>query len=82
VRTELANVTGTDVTGPYQALRAIGPHLSLADRGVSFGTNTRAGTCVLFAHPVRGLDPLGFLRHPGMTVTVQDPDALAARLAP
>src|SRR3712207_415632 len=37
VRTALTNVTGAQVTGPYRAFRAIGPHVSLADRGVSFG---------------------------------------------
>ena len=80
VRTELGNVASATVTGPYQALRVIGPHLSLADRGASFGTNPRAGTCVLFQQPVAALDPLGLLRHPGVTVTVTDPEGLAARL--
>jgi hypothetical protein len=82
VRTEVANVVSTEVTGPYTALRAIGPHLSLKDRGASFGTNIRAGTCLLFARPVRALDPFGVLRHPGLTVTVEDTEGLAARLAP
>jgi hypothetical protein len=81
LRTPRSNVASATVTGPYVALRVIGPHLSLKDRGVSFGTTTEAGTCVLFREPVRALDPLGLLRHPGCTVTVEDVEGLAALLS-
>jgi hypothetical protein len=80
--TELANVAGVERTGPYRWYRVIGPHLSLADRGLTFGTKTSDGLCVRFREPVAGLDPFGLLRHPGLTVTVADPDALARRLRP
>lgn len=80
VTTPLSNVSRTRVTGPYRAFRAIGPHLSLADRGVSFGTTTEQGLCILFRRPVPGIDPLGVLRHPGLTVTVADLEGLAAAL--
>ncbi|MFI6906089.1 hypothetical protein ACIBKY_32835 [Nonomuraea sp. NPDC050394] len=78
--TDLRNVRAAQVTGPYTALKIIGPHLSLADRGLSFGTNTRRGLCVTFHQPVRGGEPTGLVRHPGLTVTVNDPEALAQQL--
>ena len=34
----------------------------------------------MFARPVPALDPLGLLRHPGATLTVEDPAALVAAL--
>jgi hypothetical protein len=82
LETALTNIAGTRATGPYRWFRVIGPHLSLTDRGVSFGTNTRRGLCVLFADPVPGGEPTGWLRHPGMTVTVAEPERLAAALQP
>jgi len=82
VSTPLANVAGTQVTGPYGLLRTIGPaHLSLADRGLTFATNGRRGLCISFTEPVTGLDPTGRLRHPGLTVTVADVDGLADALS-
>ncbi len=82
VSTPLANVEGTEVTGPYRALKTIGPaHLSLADRGLTFATNTRRGLCIRFREPVAGIEPTGRLRHPGLTVTVADVGGLAAALA-
>jgi hypothetical protein len=82
LRTPRSNVVGTEVTGPYAVPKTIGPaRLSLADRGVTFATNARRGLCVRFREPVRGIDPLGLVRHPGMTVTVRDVDGLRAALA-
>src|SRR4051794_31441524 len=40
VRSPLSNVAGVEVTGPYSPLKAIGVHVSLADRGLTFGTTT------------------------------------------
>jgi hypothetical protein len=78
--TPLANVRTVDVTGPYQTWKVLGPRLSLADHGLTFGTNSTAGVCILFHQPVPGLEPTGRLRHPGLTVTVADPSLLAQRL--
>jgi hypothetical protein len=75
--TSLDNVAGVEITGPYSAVRVIGPHLSLKDRGLTFGTNLERGACVRFREPVPGIEPTGRLRHPGLTVTVADVDALA-----
>ena len=81
LRTPRANITGTQVTGGYAWYRTAGPpHLSLTDRGVTFATNARRGLCVSFAEPVRGIEPTGLLRHPAATLTVADPEALAAAL--
>lgn len=81
VRTPLTNVTGVEVSGPYGTAKTIGPaHLSLADRGLTFATNGDRGVCISFRQPVTGMDPFGLLRHPGLTVTVADPDGLVAAL--
>lgn len=77
VHTPLTNIAGASVTGPFSALRAIGPRVSLVDRGLTFGTNTLIGVCIDFHRPVRGVDPLGVLRHPALTVTVAEPQLLA-----
>jgi hypothetical protein len=78
--TPLSNVAGAEVGGPYSAWKVIGPRLSLSDRGLTFGTSTSAGVCISFHDPVPGIEPLGLLRHPGLTVTVARPDLLVARL--
>jgi len=81
LETELTNVESAGVTGPYRsALRAIGPHFSLKDRGISFCTNTERGVCVLFREPVRGPETAGLVRHPGLTVTPVDPAGFAREL--
>ena len=78
--TPLSNVEGAEVTGPYLAFKVIGPHISLADRGVTFGTTWRRGVCVRFRRPVPAALPKGLLPHPAVTVTVADADRLAAVL--
>ncbi|WP_199487747.1 hypothetical protein [Actinomadura spongiicola] len=80
VRTTLDNVAGAEVTGPYQAWKAIGVRVSWADRGLTFGTGTERGVCVRFHRPVPGAEPTGRLRHPGLTLTLADPSAVADRL--
>lgn len=81
LRTKLDNVAAVEVTGPYQWLKIAGPpHFSLGDRGISFGTSTERGVCVRFHRPVRALEPVGLLRHPGATLTVEDPEGFARAL--
>jgi hypothetical protein len=81
VRTTLANVTGSQITGPYGFVKTVGPgRLSLADRGLTFATNGDRGLCICFDRPVAGIDPLGVIRHPAVTVTVEEPEELAAAL--
>jgi hypothetical protein len=83
VATPLANIAAVSVTGPYRVWKVIGPpHISFQDRGLTFATNSDLGVCIRFHEPVKGIDPRGFIRHPGLTVTVDDPVGLVAALQP
>jgi hypothetical protein len=73
-----ANLQEVRLTGPYRWHRAIGPRLSLADHGLTFGSTTARGVCLLFREPVPGIGPLGLIRHPNLTLTAADPERLAA----
>lgn len=81
VRTPLANIASVSITGPYSFLKTAGPpHLSFSDRGITFATNSRRGVCLAFRRAVPGIEPAGVLKHPNLTVTVQDCDALLEQL--
>ena len=80
VRTPYANVREVCVTGPYRWYTAIGARLSFADRGLTFGTTTSGGVCMLFNEPITGLEPFRVIQHPGLTVTVDDPEGFATAL--
>jgi hypothetical protein len=81
VSTPLANITDLAVTGPYAFLKTAGPaRLAITDRGLTFASNGDRGVLISFREPVRGLDPLGILRHPELTVTVAEVDRLAKLL--
>ena len=75
--TPLRNVSGAKETGPYKAYRALGPRLSLSDRGATFGSSLR-GVCISFHEPVQALFPRPM--HPGLTVTVADRAGLVAAI--
>lgn len=83
--TPVSNISGVHLTGPYRWYTAIGARGSFADRGLTFGTTTRGGVCLVFRHPVPGLEPTGRMLHPGLTLTVAEPrrfaDAVLARMA-
>ena len=82
VRTALANVRAVSLTGPYAWVRTVGPaRLSLRDRGITMATNDERGVFVEFHRPVGGIDPLGLVRHPNLTVTVADCMGLLAALS-
>lgn len=82
LRTPLDNVEGAEVTGPYSLVKVAGPaHLSFADRGVTFATSTKRGVCIRFKQPVPALFPGAALKHPGLTVTVKDPERLVEVLS-
>lgn len=77
VSTPLANITEVEVTGPYRFFKTAGPaRLAITDRGLTFATNGDRGVRIGFHTPVPGLDRLGVLRHPELTVTVADIDGL------
>jgi len=73
-----SNVRAVSLTGPYHWYRAIGPRLSLADHGLTFGTTTTGGVCLQLRDPVPGIDPIGLIRHPNLTLTVANPQRFAA----
>lgn len=77
VQTEVSNITDCVATGGFQLRKTIGPpHLSFADKGLTFATNPDRGLCIKFREPVPGIDPKSRIRHPALTVTVADPVAL------
>jgi hypothetical protein len=79
--TPLANITGAAVTGPYAFWKTAGPaRLAISDRGLTFATNGDRGVRISFRTPVRGLEPVGVLRHPELTVTVAEVSRLAELL--
>jgi hypothetical protein len=79
--TPRSNVAEIAESGPYAPWKVIGPpRLSFADRGITFATNSDRGVCIRFFDPIPGIEPTGRVRHPGMTVTVADPDGLVAAL--
>lgn len=69
-RFKQANIESVTSTGPYSVVKAIGPRLSLADWGLTFGTTSRGGVCIRFHDPIKPV--IGFRPHPGLTVTVED----------
>lgn len=76
VATVWSNVSGAERTGPYRAWKVAGPaRLSWADRGITMAATTAGGACLRFREPVRGIDPLGVIRHPAVTLGVDELDA-------
>ena len=81
MRVPRSDIESATVSGPYDLIKVVGPpRLSLADRGVTFATNRRAGVCIRLRRPHGGIDPLGLIKHTGITVTVADPEELCALL--
>src|SRR4051794_5084013 len=76
--TSINNVREVSLTGPYSWYKVIGPRWSLADHGLTFGTGVSPGVCLLFHEPVPGLAPVSVIRHPGLTLTLSDPERFAA----
>jgi len=78
VTTPLANIDEAHITTGYRWWTAIGARGSLADDGLTFGTNRDAGVCVHFHDRVRTvMRPAG---HSALTVTVADTEGLVDAL--
>lgn len=75
---DLDNIAAASVTGPYRAIKAVGPRLSAADHGVTFGTTPSAGVCITFDEPIPAV--FGPWAHPGLTLTVADTEGLIAAI--
>lgn len=77
LHTPVSNIAGASRTGPYQWWKVVGPpHLSLRDRGITFATATEEGVCIRFRQAVPALLPFDQVRHPAVTVTVDETDDL------
>jgi hypothetical protein len=81
VRTPLDNIATVTTTGPYLFIKTAGPaRLTVSDRGLTFASNSRQGVQLDFVEPITGIDPLGRIRHPNLTVTPGDCAAFVAAL--
>jgi hypothetical protein len=78
LQTTVTNITGAHITRNYRWWTAFGARASLADDGLSFGTNRDAGVCVHFAEKVPS--PLRRRGHSALTVTVADLEGLTSAL--
>jgi hypothetical protein len=78
IETPLTNIEQAHITRDYRWWKAAGARRSLADGGLTFGTNRNAGVCVHFREPVPS--PLRRSGHPALTVTVADVERLVDRL--
>ena len=80
LRTPTSNIAAAELTGPYAFFKTAGPaRLGITDRGLTFASNGDRGVCINFHSPVPGV---GRMRHPELTVTVLDVDALLDALTP
>jgi len=78
VSTARVNITGAHITRNYRWWTAFGARASMADDGLSFGTNHEAGVCIHFAEKVPSR--LSKRGHSALTVTVADLDGLTRAL--
>ena len=78
VTTTRENITGAHITRNYRWWTAFGARGSMADDGLSFGTNHEAGVCIHFAEKVPSR--LSKKGHSALTVTVEDLDGLTRAL--
>ena len=75
------DVSDVTETSDYWLPKVAGPpHLSFADRGITFATNRERGLCIKLERPHPGIGPFGLLKHPGATVTVDDIQGLTHAL--
>lgn len=83
LRTPLENVAGAEVVSPPAWDRWVGPpRLSLPEWGVVFASAPGRRARLRLHQPVGALLPGGWLRHPSLEVTVEDPEGLVQALAP
>ena len=78
IETSLRNIDGAHVTSGYRWWTAVGARRSLADDGLTFGTNRDIGVCVHFHEKVRSV--MRRSGHSALTVTVAEVDRLIEAL--
>jgi len=74
----LSIVQDAHITGPYRWWTAVGARLSMADDGLTFGTNADTGVCIHFEPPIHRV--VGLRDHSALTVTVADTQGLIAAI--
>jgi hypothetical protein len=79
VSTSLDNIDDAHITRGYRWWTAVGVRGSMADDGLTFGTNTHGGVCVHFREKVHRV--IGLHDHSALTVTVADLEGLQTALA-
>lgn len=80
VTTPLSNIRQVSLTGPHSPLKAIGPRFSPTTRSLTFGSNADRTVRIEFHRPVPGMEPLGIVKHPALSVSVAKPNALRDQL--
>lgn len=81
LQTPLSNIDAVSRSGGFKFHRTAGPpHLSFVDHGITFATNRDDALCIELSEPVRGIEPTGRIRHPGVTLTVADVPGLRQQL--
>ncbi|HEX9711258.1 MAG TPA: hypothetical protein VGB52_01740 [Actinomycetota bacterium] len=81
LETPVENVAETSISGPYSPLKAIGVRWSFTDGGLTFGTNTERGICLRFGEAVPGGTPFVVITHPGLTLTLEEPELFGNAIA-
>ena len=79
VATTLDNIDHTVISGPHRWYTAVGLRLSLADDGITFGTNHHKGLSIAFVKKVPRV--IGLRKHSTLWVSVADPEGLAKAIA-
>lgn len=74
--TQLSNITGWRIEGPWRWITAIGVRMSVRHGDITFGGTHRGGIRLDFRERV----PVGPFRVPALYVTVDDLEGLAAAL--
>jgi hypothetical protein len=78
VKTSIDNIDHAVITGPHRWYTAVGLRLSLADDGVTFGTNHKLGLSIAFVDKIPKV--IGFRKHSTLWVSVADPEGLAEEI--
>jgi hypothetical protein len=74
IETPMTNIDGAHITSGYRWWTAVGARLTIADDGLTFGTNRDVGVCVHFHDRVGSV--LRRSGHSALTVTVAEVERL------
>ena len=71
----LRNIAAVELSGPFAFLKTAGPaRLAISDRGLTLATTGERGVRLALHHPIPGIEPSGLIRHPELTLTLDDLD--------